>query len=94
MTSYLIDDVISRYLLQLALLETEKSNKIQYPSIFKPLFSLKNVIKKQLLSEKANKFVKHGQNVVKNRNFIPKWGVNDHNTCHVKFSLLQKGSLN
>ena len=31
--------------------------------------------------------------MVKRRNFIPKWGVNDHKTCHVKFSLLQKGSF-
>ena len=42
---------------------------------------------------KSKGFVKHGQNVVKNRNFILKWGVNDHKTCHVKFSLLQKGSF-
>ena len=91
MTSYQIDDAISCYLLQLAFLEIEKSYTIQYPSIFKPLFSPLKCYKEgevKIIIRKSKGFVKHGQNVVKNRNFIPKWGVNDHKTCHVKFSLL------
>ena len=46
-----------------------------------------------IIIRKSKGFVKHGENVVKRRNFIPKWGMNDHKTCHVKLSLLQKGSF-
>ena len=32
--------------------------------------------------------------MVKNRNFVPKLGVNDHKTCHVKFHCSKRGHLN
>ena len=41
----------------------------------------------------SNKFVKNGQKVIKNGNFIPKWGVNDHQMCHVKIFVTPKAAI-
>ena len=69
-----------------------KYNIQAFSSLYSPLKCYKEE-EVTIIIRKTNEFVKHGQNVVKNRNFIPKWGVNDHKTCHVKFSLLQMGSF-
>ena len=41
----------------------------------------------------SNMFVKNGQKVMKNGNFIPKWGVNDHQMCHVKIFVTPKAVI-
>ena len=46
-----------------------------------------------LTIRKSNKFVKNGQKVMKNGNFIPKWGVSDHQMCHVKFFVTLKAAI-
>ena len=46
-----------------------------------------------IIIRKSNKFVKNGQNMMKNGNFIPKWGVIGHQMCHVKICVLSKAAI-
>ena len=46
-----------------------------------------------LIIRNSIKYVKNGQNVMKNENFIPKWGVSDHQMCLEKKCYSEFGYL-
>ena len=46
-----------------------------------------------LIIRNSNKYVKNGQNVMKNENFIPKWGVSDHQMCLEKIFVTPKVAI-